>query len=105
MSRPGPAPTEPCGTAAAYQRHWRENRARKRAGLPELPYDQPCVSAHRAYQNELYARRHSTARLKAEARQRAAAILIREYRGRFEVLYHDAMLDLAAEAEHRLVRR
>lgn len=45
--QPGPPPTQPCGTNAAYKRHQRKG---------EPPCD-ACRAAWSAYQRELYARR------------------------------------------------
>lgn len=46
-SRPGPAPSAPCGTVAAYKRHQRNGE----------PVDAECGAAWAEYQRELYHRR------------------------------------------------
>lgn len=45
--QPGPAPTQPCGTVAAYKRHGRHG---------ETPCDE-CRAAWAKYQREAYKRR------------------------------------------------
>lgn len=47
---PGPAPSQPCGTLAAYRRHTRRGE----------PIDDACRLAYNAAQRDYYARRKSS---------------------------------------------
>lgn len=59
-SRPGPAPSQPCGTVSAYKRHQRNGE--------EL--DDACRAAWAEYQRDLYHRRQER---KAAAAEGAAS--------------------------------